>query len=59
MKKTTVVMGRPKIMQNAQRILVQIDAADYATLRKHLDISVAQFFRNSVKNKLQEYALKK
>lgn len=53
MKKKTV--GRPRIMKNSIRTLVQLDAKDYKELRKVLgDVSVAQFFRDMVAVKLNE-----
>ena len=52
MKKKTV--GRPKIMKNMVRTLVQLDARDYKELKKVLDVSVAQFFRDAVAVKLNE-----
>ena len=45
-------IGRPKIMKKAVRVLVQLDETDYTKLVKQLDISVAQFFRDAVKEKL-------
>jgi hypothetical protein len=52
MKKNKV--GRPKIMNNSVRTLVQLDAKDYKELKKVLDTSVAQFFRDAVTVKLNE-----
>lgn len=46
--------GRPKIMKKCVRTLVQLDAKDYKELKKVLDISVAQFFRDAVAVKLNE-----
>jgi hypothetical protein len=46
--------GRPKIMKNMVRTLVQLDAKDYKELKKVLDTSVAQFFRDAVAVKLNE-----
>ena len=39
-------------MKKAVRVLVQLDETDYAKLVKQLDISVAQFFRDAVQEKL-------
>jgi hypothetical protein len=47
-------VGRPKIMKNSVRTLVQLDAKDFKELKKILDVSVAQFFRDAVKEKLDE-----
>ena len=47
-------VGRPKLMKKAIRILVQIDEKDLKELNKLLEISTAQFFRDAVKNKLNE-----
>ena len=52
MIKTKNKIGRPKIMKKAVRVLVQLDETDYAKLVKQLDVSVAQFFRDAVKEKL-------
>jgi hypothetical protein len=46
------VQGRPKIMQDAKRVLVQLEREDYTQLRQILDISVAEFFRQAVRAKL-------
>jgi len=46
--------GRPKIMKNMVRTLVQLDAKDYKELKKVLDVSIAQFFRDAVAVKLNE-----
>jgi hypothetical protein len=45
-------IGRPKIMKKAVRVLVQLDESDYTKLVKQLDVSVAQFFRDAVQEKL-------
>ena len=41
-------------MKNMVRTLVQLDARDYKELKKVLDTSVAQFFRDAVAVKLNE-----
>jgi len=39
-------------MKKAVRVLVQLDETDYTKLVKQLDVSVAQFFRDAVQEKL-------
>lgn len=46
--------GRPKIMKKCVRTVVQVDSQDYTKLKKILDVSVAQFFRDAVAVKLNE-----
>lgn len=50
-------MARPKIMNKMKRTIVQLDEKDYKKLVKVLkqeNVSVAQFFRNSVAVKFNE-----
>jgi len=41
--------GRPKLMKNCVRVIIQLEASEYAKIKKAIkeDKSVAQFFRES------------
>lgn len=41
--------GRPKIMENSKRILIQVDVAQWETIKRLTgeDMSVAHFFRTA------------
>jgi hypothetical protein len=44
--------GRPPLMKNPTRIIVQLEQSDYTKLVALLDVSVAQFVRDAVTQKL-------